>query len=101
MNRDPQLEAAAAAFRTAVERQDFAAAEISARRYGELARAAMAGLPPVLAEARMTEATRLLESARRKICLARAKIAGRVERLTRVAVYLAPAPAEHTWSVDA
>jgi len=95
------LESAAAGLQQAVERRDLAAVEAGARRYGELSRAAMAELPLAEAEARMRAARMVLESARRSICVARARISAHRARLERASGYRPPAAAVHTWSLEA
>jgi len=102
MNLQFQLESAAAELQDAVDRQDFAGAADCAARYGELLRRAVRELPAADAVRQAGEGSRRLESARRKICVARARIGERLRRLARTAGYRTPAgKAVHTWSVEA
>jgi len=101
MTPGEQAERAAAELHEAVERQDFARAAERAGRFGELVRQVARGLPAREAAGVIGEACRELESARRKVVVARARIAGRLRRLQRTAPYRAPSRASvHTWSVD-
>ena len=97
-----QLESAAAALQAAVERQDFARASACAAHYGELLQRAVRELPAAAAAQQVGEGSRRLESARRKICVARARMAERLRKLVRAARYRTPAgKTVHTWSVQA
>ncbi|HUK19469.1 MAG TPA: hypothetical protein VLW65_23775 [Bryobacteraceae bacterium] len=97
-----QAEQAAAELHEAVVRRDFALAAERAGRLGELVRQVAVGLPAREAAVLIGEACRAIESARRKVVVARARMAGRLRRLQRTAPYRAPSRASvHTWSVDA
>ena len=97
----PHLERLAADVHDAVARQDFAQAAIRADRFGELARQTAAALPAVRAAEVIGEACRSLESARRKACVARARLADRLRRLQQLAPYSATSnSALHTWVVN-
>lgn len=101
MNFQSQLESAAAALQGAVDRRDFAAASDCAAHYGELLQRAIQELPPAEAARQVGEGSRRLESARRKACVARARIGERLRTLVRAASYGRPAPKSvHTWSVQ-
>ncbi len=85
----------------ALARQDFALAAERAGRFGKLVRQTARSLPAAEAAAVIAEACRALESARRTVLVARARMAGRLRRLQRAAPYRAGSRAEvHTWSVN-
>jgi hypothetical protein len=102
MTLQSQLEMAAAELQASVKRQDFARASACAGRYGELLQRVARELPAAEAAQRVGEGRRRLESARRKVCVARARIGERLRTLARSAGYRTPAgKAVHTWSVQA
>jgi hypothetical protein len=97
-----KLGLAAAELEAASRRQDFAGASACAARYAELLQQAMRELPPDEAARHVSEAGRRFEAARRKICVARARIADRLRNLQGSASYRMPGQAAtHTWSVRA
>jgi hypothetical protein len=99
MNTEWSLKAAAAALRQAAEQRDFEAVELRAREYADLARASMAHLPLAEAEARAHEAGLLMDSVRRDLCVARARLAKQKARLNGSAGYIATSSDVHTWTV--
>ena len=100
MRLEEQLEAAAADLAAAAERRDFAETSACAARYADLMRQAVHELPPLEAARQMGAAGLRFEAARRKICVARAKLAQHLRTLCRSAGYRTPAEMMlHTWSV--
>jgi len=101
MNLQSQLDSVAAALQDAVDRRDFAAASDCATRYGDLLRQAFRELPADDAARQFGEGSRRIESARRKMCVARARLGERLRTLIRSAGYRSAAPPSlHTWSVQ-
>lgn len=102
MSLPEKLGLAAAELEAASQRQDFANASACAGQYTELLQQAMRELPPAEAARHIYEALRHFEAARRKICVARARIADHLRNLQGSANYRVPAQAAtHTWSVRA
>ena len=102
MTLPEEIELAAAELADASQRQDFAGASACVARYTELLRRAMQEMPPEEAAHTVREAGRRFEAARRKICVARARIADHLRKLQGSASYRTPAQAAtHTWSVRA
>ena len=100
MSLEEKLEAAAAELASAADRRDFSAASACGARYAELLERAVRELPRSRASQEIRAASQRFEAARRKICVARARIAGRLRRLQRAAGYRTPIEmAVHTWSV--
>ena len=86
-----QLELEAAALRQAVIREDFAAVQVSARRYVEALEIRLKRLSPDDANARFRNAIELLEWARRGICASRGRLAVQLRNVQRMTLYR-PAP---------
>ncbi len=85
----------AAHLRRSVEHEDFAAVEASLARYAGLLEA-----EPSLES--LSEASELIEWARRNLCAARTRIAEQRDRLRGVAQYCGSAsPAAHLLHIDA
>lgn len=102
MSLQLQLESAADALRSAVERQDFAGAAACAGHYGELLQRAIRELPAAEAARQVGTGARQLEHARRHTCVARARVGERLRKLIQSARYRPPAAkVEYTWSVQA
>lgn len=100
MSLEEKLELAAAELAAAADRRDFSSASACAARYAELIQQAVRELPRPQAAQHVKAAGHRLETARRKICVARARIADRLRRLHRASGYRLPAEiAVHTWSV--
>ena len=97
-----QLECEAAALRAAAAHEDFGAAALSTARYCRALEAALRGLPPPEAAARVAEAQHLLEWARRHLCAARARLGLRLRAAERAAQYEAGTRAPAcTWRLEA
>jgi len=85
MNLEEKLESVAAELAAAADRGDLSAASVSAARSTELSQRAVRELPRSQAAPQISAASRRFEAARRKICVARAKIADRFKKADRAA----------------
>lgn len=84
-----------------VYKQDFPAAAECAARLAELARRAGREHLPDETISPVAESMRIIETARRKICVSRARMQAYLLRLEGAAEYCAAVgPARHTWSVE-
>lgn len=102
MSLPEKLRATAAELENASQREDFNGASVCAARYMELLQKAAGDLPPAEMARHVTEASQSVEAARRKICVARARIADRLRKLRGSVNYRASVQTPtHTWSVPA
>jgi len=84
-----------------VSGQEFSAAANCAALLVEWVRDTAAGRPPAERIALLTESGQAIEMARRKICVARARMADRLLRLERSAEYCdLHSAGVHTWAVE-
>jgi hypothetical protein len=96
-----ELDSAASALRSAVERNDFAAVSASAVSYGEAARRVAGGLPFPEAERLIREVGREIEEGRRKLCTSRARMREQLHRLKQGDAYRALQQRHpHTWNLS-
>jgi hypothetical protein len=102
VNGAEQLRRMAAEMDELVIRREFSAAADCAARLGEWVRSAVSKESPPESYALLAESERAIETARRKMCVARARISDELLRLERSAEYFAPGRAGvHSWSVEA
>lgn len=82
-------------------RQDFPAVAERVTRLTELVRRLGRDYPPAEAAALAAESLRMIETARRKVCVSRARMQECKHRLERAAEYcFAHSAAVHTWTVE-
>lgn len=101
MNEQLWLERADQRLRSAAARGDFAAAESAAVEYVRAVELAAASLPRTAAAACIRQGMAAVELARRQLCVARARLAGKL-RAVECRIRFQPASiATSTWRIEA
>jgi hypothetical protein len=90
-----------AKLRRAAARGDFAAAQSAARDYAGALALSLSGLPRAAAAERIRQAMAAIESARRQLCAARVRLAGRMRAAERQERFQQVRGATSTWQIEA
>ncbi|MGA2145451.1 MAG: hypothetical protein ABSH49_10875 [Bryobacteraceae bacterium] len=95
------LEQAEDRLRTAAARGDFATAETAARDYVHAVELAAGSLPHAVAASLIRQAMAAVETARRQLCVARTRLAGKLRAVERRMRYVQTGADAHTWRIEA
>ena len=95
------LEQAEERLRSAAERGDFATAQRAALDYTRAVELAVAGLPRTAADSRIRQAKAALETARRRLCVARTRVGRKLRAAEWRMRFQQASTATSTWRIEA
>jgi hypothetical protein len=99
--KDPiSLDQAEVMLRNAAADGEFAAAQIAARNYRYAVENAAAGLPRKEAAAQIRHAMTVMESARCRLCVARTRVAIKLQAIERRMRFQQTCALTHTWRIE-